>query len=199
MKELYLILILILSPLIVQNTPIDLNNVPVLFIGDSHTSNHSWGWQVILKNKTKLKLHNTSIVGKHLPYMVNVANKTITPYFKYCFVYGGVNDLYGKRDPYLIFKDVQKIVNICKQNNVQCVIITGVSPNCIKPLKDGKLFFKNYSKYQQLLTDSIVGAKVISITTVNTNDCYDWVCHMNQSGHKKIANTVIEKMNFKIY
>jgi hypothetical protein len=199
MKELYLILILILSPLIVQNTPIDLNNVPVLFIGDSHTSNHSWGWQVILKNKTKLKLHNTSIVGKHLPYMVSVAKKTITPYFKYCFVYGGVNDLYGKRDPYLVFKDVQKIVNICKQNNVQCVIITGVSPNCIKPLKDGKLFFKNYSKYQQLLTDSIVGAKVISITTVNTNDCYDWVCHMNQSGHKKIANTVIEKMNFKIY
>jgi hypothetical protein len=199
MKEFVLIFFLILSPFIIKDSTVDLINVPVLFIGDSHTSNHSWGWQVILKNKTKLKLHNTSIVGKHLPYMLSVAKKTITPYFKYCFVYGGVNDLYGKRDPYLVFKDVQKIVNICKQNNVQCVIITGVSPNCIKPLKDGKLFFKNYSKYQQLLTDSIVGAKVISITTVNTNDCYDWVCHMNQSGHKKIANTVIEKMNFKIY
>jgi len=199
MKELYLMFFLILSPLISQDTTIDLNNIPVLFIGDSHTSNHSWGWQVILKNKTKLKLHNTSIIGKQLPWMVNVAKKTITPYFKYCFIYGGVNDLYGKRDPYLVFKDVQKIVNICKKNNVECVVITGVSPNCIEPLKDSRLFLKNYTKYQQLLIDSTTNAKVINITTVNKNDCFDWVCHMKYSGHKKISELIIKKMNFKSY
>ena len=200
MKELYLIFVLILSSLFIQNNIIDLNNVPVLFIGDSHTANHSWGWQILLRNKTKLELHNTAVVGKQLPWMVSIGKKTITPYFKYCFIYGGVNDIHSKRNPYLVYKDVQHIVNICNSKNVIPVVILGLNVNeCISVTKEKEYFSINYKKYQQLLNDSIVGAKIININTINKNDCFDWICHMKYSGHKKLSDLVIKQMNFKSY
>lgn len=200
MKEFFLIFTLILFPIIKQNNSISLNNVPILFIGDSHTANHSWGWQILLKNKTKLELHNTSVVGRHVSTMLKTSKKTISPYFKYCFIYGGVNDIYSKRNPHLVYKDVQSIVNICNLNNVKPVIIIGLNVNeCIKTTDKQEYFKKNYIKYQQLLKDSIVGAKIISINNINRNDCFDWICHMKYSGHKKLSDIVIKEMNFKSY
>lgn len=200
MKELYLILILTLSPLFIQNNTIDLKNVPVLFIGDSHTSNHSWGWQILLKNKTKLELHNTSVVGKHVSTMLKTSKTIIKPYFKYCFIYGGVNDIYSKRNPYLVYKDIQIMVNICNLNNVKPIVIVGLNVNeCIKTTRNQEYFKINYIKYQHLLKDSISGAKIININSINRYDCFDWICHMKYSGHKKLSDIIIKEMNFKTY
>jgi len=53
-----------------QDTIHDVKDKTALFIGDSHTSNHSVGWQVILCDKTKLRMNNISAVGKTTGWML---------------------------------------------------------------------------------------------------------------------------------
>ena len=181
------------------DTVIDVNGKRVLFIGDSHTANHNWGWQVIVCQKTGMRMNNTAVIGKHLPWMVSVAKQTITPYYDYCFIYGGANDIHGNRNPYSVVKDVQKIVEVCRMNGVEAVVLTGFdAEECVKPIKGQEFYPRAYTRYQKILMDSIVDATVVDIRVVVRTDCGDWTCHMNPSGHKKVANAVIKQMNFKL-
>jgi hypothetical protein len=181
------------------DTVIDVNGKRVLFIGDSHTANHNWGWQVIVCQKTGMRMNNTAVIGKHLPWMVSVAKQTITPYYDYCFIYGGANDIHGNRNPYSVVKDVQKIVEVCRMNGVEAVVLTGFdAEECVKPIKGQEFYPRAYTRYQKILMDSIVDATVVDTRVVVRTDCGDWTCHMNPSGHKKVANAVIKQMNFKL-
>ena len=181
------------------DTVIDVNGKRVLFIGDSHTANHNWGWQVIVCQKTGMRMNNTAVIGKHLPWMVSVAKQTITPYYDYCFIYGGANDIHGNRNPYSVVKDVQKIVEVCRMNGVEAVFLTGFdAEECVKPIKGQEFYPRAYTRYQKILMDSIVDATVVDTRVVVRTDCGDWTCHMNPSGHKKVANAVIKQMNFKL-
>lgn len=182
-----------------SDTVIDVNGKHVLFIGDSHTANHNWGWQLIVSRKTGMEMMNTAVVGKHLPWMVSIAKQTISPYYHYCFIYGGANDIHGNRNPYSVVKDVQKIVDICKVNGVRAIVLTGFNAEeCVKPLKGQEFYPKAYTRYQKILMDSIKHATVVDTRVVVRTDCGDWTCHMNPSGHKKVANAVIEQTKFKI-
>ena len=180
------------------DTVVSVRGKKALFIGDSHTANHDWGWQVIVCKKTGLILNNTAVIGKHLPWMVNVANMGVTKNFDYCFIYGGANDIHGNRNPYLVVKDVQKIVNICNSKGVTPIVLTGFNAEeCVRPIKGQEFYPKAYSRYQRILMDSIKNATVIDTRVVVRTDCGDWTCHMQPSGHKKVAETVIKKMKFK--
>lgn len=181
------------------DTVIDVNGKRALFIGDSHTANHNWGWQVIVCQKTGMRMKNTAVIGKHLPWMVSVARQTISPYYDYCFIYGGANDIHGNRNPYSVVEDVQKIVEMCNMNGVEAIVLTGFNAEeCVKPLKGQEFYPRAYTRYQKILMDSIKDATVIDTRVVVRTDCGDWTCHMNPSGHKKVANAVIKQMNFKL-
>jgi hypothetical protein len=77
------------------DTIVDVNGKNALFIGDSHTANHNWGWQVIVCKKTGLRMNNTAVIGKHLPWMVNVAKTSVTSNFDYCFVAIGFLNIFN--------------------------------------------------------------------------------------------------------
>lgn len=184
---------------IVEDTIVDVNGKRALFIGDSHTANHDWGWQVIVCKKTGMVLKNTAVVGRHLPWMVSVAKQTISPYYDYCFIYGGANDIHGNRNPYSVVKDVQKIVEMCNMNGVEAIVLTGFNAEeCVKPISGQEFYPKAYTRYQKILMDSIKDATVVDTRVVVRTDCGDWTCHMNPSGHKKVANAVITRMKFKV-
>lgn len=181
------------------DTVIDVNGKRALFIGDSHTANHDFGWQVIVCKKTGMVLKNTAVIGKHLPWMVSVAKQTISPYYDYCFIYGGANDIHGNRNPYSVVKDVQKIVEMCNMNGVEAIVLTGFNAEeCVKPISGQEFYPKAYTRYQKILMDSIKDATVVDTRVVVRTDCGDWTCHMQPTGHKKVANAVIEQMKFKI-
>ena len=97
------------------DTVVSVRGKKALFIGDSHTANHDWGWQVIVCKKTGLILNNTAVIGKHLPWMVNVANMGVTKNFDYCFIYGGANDIHGNRNPYLVVKMFRRLLTFVTQ------------------------------------------------------------------------------------
>jgi hypothetical protein len=180
------------------DTVVDVSGKKALFIGDSHTANHDFGWQVILCQKTGMKMNNTAVIGKHLPWMVSVARQTISPYYDYCFIYGGANDIHGNRNPYSVVKDVQKIVEMCTMNGVEAIVLTGFNAEeCVRPLKGQEFYPKAYTRYQKILMDSIVDAAVVDTRVVVRTDCGDWTCHMHPTGHRKVANAVIKQMNFK--
>ena len=171
-----------------------------LFIGDSHTANHNWGWQVLLCKETGLIMNNTAVIGKHTPWMVSIAKSSIHPGLEYCFIYGGANDIHGNRNPYEVVGNIQKIVDICNSKGVKAVVLTGFdAEKCVKPINGQEFYPKAYSRYQRILMENIKGASVIDTRVVVRTDCGDWTCHMNPSGHRKVANAVIKQMKFKNY
>lgn len=182
------------------DTVVDVKNKSAFFIGDSHTANHSYGWQKIVCESTGMNMKNYAVIGKHLPWMVQVTNKNLTKEYDFCFIYGGANDIHGNRNPYDVVNDVQKIVDVCNSRGVKPIVLTGFdAEKCVKPIKGQEFYPKAYSRYQKILMDSLKNVTVIDTRVVVRTDCGDWTCHMKPSGHKKVAERVIKNMNLKTF
>jgi hypothetical protein len=179
----------------------DVKGKKALFIGDSHTA-ANYGWQYQLCKNTQMSFINTSVGGKQTYWMLQTAKTTITEYFDYCFIYGGANDMAGNRPPIRSVKNIQNIVNICNQNGVKAIVITGFDPlTCIdvKGRSQYAGYPKRYAIFQKMLSDSIQGATVVKTHCISQTDCGDFLCHMTANGHKKMALCIIDKLNLKTY
>ena len=190
-----------IKPVIKLDTIQDVNGKNALFIGDSHTA-ADYGWQHQLCKKTKMRYLNTAVGGKQTGWMLEVAKLNINPGYDYCFIFGGANDMAGNRPPMKSVRNIQKIVNMCLAKQVTPIVLTGFDPiTCINVA--GRDIYKGYpqryAKFQQLLVDSIVGAKVLKTHCISRTDCGDFLCHMTGSGHKKMCNFIISACRFKVY
>ena len=190
-----------IKPIIKQDTIHSVKGKNVLFIGDSHTA-ADYGWQHQLCKKTKMMYLNTAVGGKQTAWMVEVAKQNINSGYDYCFIYGGANDMAGNRAPIKSVKNIQKIVNMCLAKQVTPIVLTGFDPlTCVNVA--GRDIYKGYpqryAKFQQLLVDSIQGAKVLKTHCISRTDCGDYLCHMTGSGHRKMCNFIISACRFKVY
>ena len=190
-----------IKPVIKQDTVVDAKGKNVLFIGDSHTA-ADYGWQHQLCKKTQMKYLNTAVGGKQTVWMLEVAKLNINSGYDYCFIYGGANDMAGNRPPIKSVKNIQKIVNMCLAKQVTPIVLTGFDPvSCINV--NGRDVYKGYpqryAKFQQMLVDSIVGAKVLKTHCISRTDCGDFLCHMTASGHRKMTSFIILACRFKTY
>ena len=184
-----------------QDTVISVKGKKALFIGDSHSA-ADYGWQHQVCKKTGMTYLNTAVGGKQTAWMLQEARAKVTPYFDYCFIYGGANDMAGNRPPMNSVKNIQAIVNLCNKAHVTPIVITGFDPvTCIDIT--GRNVYKGYpqryAKFQQLLVNSIKRAIVIETHCISRTDCGDFLCHMTASGHRKMALCIIDKLNLKIY
>ena len=182
-----------------QDTVVDVKGKYVLFIGDSHTSNPG-GWQYMLTNETKMRMNNVSVGGKTTSWMLDIAKESIHEGLDYCFIYGGANDMYSSKITIeSAVKNIQRIVNICNSKGVKPIVITGFDPlTCINTPENPNYRIK-YSNFQYSLLNTIEGATVIMTHVVDRKDCWDGLCHMSPSGHCKIVNHIIDRMNLKTY
>ena len=184
-----------------QDTVISVKGKKALFIGDSHSA-ADYGWQHQVCKKTGMTYLNTAVGGKQTAWMLQEARVKVTPYFDYCFIYGGANDMAGNRPPMNSVKNIQAIVNLCNKAHVTPIVITGFDPvTCIdiRGRDKYKGYPQRYAKFQQLLVDSIKGAIVVETHCISRTDCGDFLCHMTASGHRKMALCIIDKLKLKIY
>lgn len=170
-----------------------------LFIGDSHTA-ADYGWQYQVCKKTGMQMQNTAVGGKQTYWMLETARLNMSSNYDYCFIYGGANDMAGNRPPMRSVKNIQRIVDLCKIHNVKAVVLTGFDPiTCVNVA--GRDIYKGYpqryARFQQMLIDSIQGATVVKTHCISRTDCGDFLCHMTASGHRKMAEKVIESLAFK--
>lgn len=181
-----------------KDTINDVKDKTALFIGDSHTSNHSVGWQVILCDKTKLRMNNISVVGKTTGWMLEQSRLYLLSNYDYCFIYGGANDMYTSSISIKqAVNNIKQIVKLCKINNTHPVILTGFDP--IKCTRTSNLNYgPKYAKFQQTLLDSF-GSMVVDTRVIERSECWDNLCHMNPEGHRKTAEAVILACKFKRY
>ena len=187
------------TPKVLPVTLTSVRGKKALFIGDSHTA-ADYGWQHQVCKQTGMTYSNTAVGGQQTAWMVGVAQTKVTEYFDYCFIYGGANDMAGNRPPMKSVKNIQKIVNICNQHQVTPVVITGFDPKtCINvgTRKAYQGYPQRYARFQQMLVDSIQNAIVVKTHCISRTDCGDFLCHMTSSGHKKMAECVIEKLQLK--
>jgi hypothetical protein len=191
------------TPIVVikQDTIVSVKGKNALFIGDSHTA-ADYGWQHQLCKKTQMKYLNTAVGGKQTGWMLEVAKLNINSGYDYCFIYGGANDMASNRPPIKAVKNIQKIVNMCLAKQVTPIVLTGFDPlTCVVVgnREAYKMYPSRYAKFQQLLIDSIVGAKVLKTHCISRTDCGDYLCHMTGSGHRKMCNFIISACRFKVY
>lgn len=178
------------------DTVVNVDGKVALFIGDSHTSNHNNGWQVLVCKQTGMKMKNVSVSGKTTYWMLNMAVYTMKEGISYCFIYGGANDMYTSSiTPQEAVDNIKGIIKICKGRGVTPVVITGFDPKVTST--PNKNYISKYIKFQTLLLTTIKDAQVIDTRVITKSDCWDNLCHMAPSGHKKIAEKVIFVMKFK--
>ena len=145
-------------------------------------------------------MFNTAVGGKQTYWMLETARMNMSSNYDYCFIYGGANDMAGNRPPMRSVKNIQRIVDLCKIHNVKAVVITGFDPiTCVNVAGRDKYkgYPQRYARFQQMLIDSIQGAIVVKTHCISRTDCGDFLCHMTVSGHKKMAEKVIESLAFK--
>lgn len=185
------------------DTVVSVKGKKVLFIGDSHTT-YAYGWQDRLCRRTGMTYLNTAVGGKTTTWMKKIATSSIHAGLDYCFIWGGANDMAGTIKPSLAVKNVQYIVDLCRAKGVKAIVLTGFNPKtCVDVTGRGQIwqpYPKRYVVFQKMLQDSIVGAKVIKSHFISRadKDCGDFICHMNGSGHRKMADSIIKTMKFKI-
>jgi hypothetical protein len=180
-----------------QDTIVSVRGKKALFIGDSHTANHNYGWQIQVCQATGLVQNNISVGGKTTSWMLQQANMYLTPNYDYCFIYGGANDMYNSHiSAASAFNNIQAIVNMCNYKGVKAVVLTGFdysvctrTGNQMYPVKGAEL--------QRMLLTQLRGATVVDTRVVYRGDCGDALCHMSYSGHQKTAKAVISACRFK--
>jgi lysophospholipase L1-like esterase len=185
---------------VVVDTPtvINVKNKTALFIGDSHTANHNNGWQRVLSNRVGFNMINASVGGKTTYWMIEQAVCRLTNKIDYCFIYGGANDMYSSNiTTREAIENIKGIARICNKLGVKCVILTGF--DAIKCIRTSNVKYPyKYAELQRiLLTEDIEGAKVVDTRVVTRTDCWDGLCHMNPSGHKKVAEKVMKDLHFQ--
>ena len=182
------------------DTLLNVKGKKALFIGDSHTANHSYGWQEILCHKTGMTMKNTAVVGKNTYWMLNEIVYAANKSFDYCFIYGGANDMYSSTSMVDAVQNIKGMIRVCKGNGIKAVVLTGFDPQlCIRNDKN-PVYVSRYTKFQKMLLDSIKDATVIKSHFVSRSDgdCSDYICHMTAKGHRKMAEGVIREMKFKV-
>ena len=194
------------SDTIVEKVPVDtvvsVKGKKVLFIGDSHTT-YAYGWQDRLCKRTGMSYLNTAVGGKTTGWMLGVLKSNINPGFDYCIIWGGANDMAGTIKPIDAVKNVQRMVDICNSKGVKAIVMTGFNPRtCVDVSRQSKVwqpYPARYETFQKILLDSIKGAKVIKSHFISRKerDCGDFCCHMNASGHIKMADSMISRLRFK--
>jgi hypothetical protein len=177
----------------------DVRGKKALFIGDSHTSNHSHGWQIQVCQATGLVQNNIAVGGKTTSWMLQQANMYLTPNYDYCFIYGGANDMYNSHiSAYSAYSNIQAIVNMCNFKGVKAVVLTGFDYSvCTRT--DNRMYPVKGAELQRMLLSQLRGAQVVDTRVVYRGDCGDALCHMSYSGHQKTAKAVISACKFKVY
>ncbi len=184
-----------------QDTVASVSGKNVLFIGDSHTS-YSQGWQDRLSKRTGMSYLNISSGGKTTSWMLEKLKGNVHSGFTYCIIWGGANDMAGSVKIKTALGNIQKMVDVCNSRGVKPIVMTGFSPkDCIDVSRQNaawKSYPKRYEIFQQMLQDSIKGAIVIKSHFISRKDkdCRDYLCHMNNQGHIKMADSMISRLKF---
>jgi lysophospholipase L1-like esterase len=187
------------------DTLIDVSGKRSLFIGDSHTV-YDKGWQEQLCVKTRMEFKNTAVGGKRTDWMLTQLLKNIDSNYHYCFIWGGANDAASYTPIQEVIDNIQKMVNICNSYGVKPIVLTGFDPQvCIDVSKQDLSkwdFYKDkYTKLQNEIQTKIKNSTIIKNHFISRQDgdCGDFICHMSASGHRKMANGIINTLKLKTY
>ncbi len=188
------------TPIVVPvvNQSINVKGKKVLFIGDSHTANRQNGWQKQLSEMVGFDSDNVSVGGKTTYWMLEIGLYKIDDRYDYVFVYGGANDMYSTSiSPNEAIENIKGIARMANKRGAQCIVLTGFDPiKCTRTPNPN--YGPKYALFQKLLlTQDLDGAKVVDIRVVDRVDCWDGLCHMAPSGHKKIAEKIVKDLGFK--
>jgi hypothetical protein len=121
----------------------------------------------------------------------------VTSNYDYCFIYGGANDMYNSHiSAGMAFNNIQYMVNICKYKGVKPIVLTGFDYSvCTRT--ENKAYPGKGAELQRMLLGQLQNATVVDTRVVYRSDCGDALCHMNYSGHQKMAQAVIRACKFR--
>jgi lysophospholipase L1-like esterase len=128
-------------------------------------------------------------------WMLQQAKIHLVKKYDYCFIYGGANDMYSVGiKPQTAVDNIKYIARICKEKGIICVVLTGFdAKTCTR--SNNLEYPTRYTEFQKLLmSQDMEGAVVVDTRVVARTDCWDYLCHMAPSGHKKIAEKIVKDL-----
>lgn len=172
----------------------------VLVIGDSLSCYKPNGWVTLVSQHYDTPIVNLSQVGKNTDWMLNaLRNELRLNHYDYStvFIYGGINDIFGGRKVTDGVDNITQMVDLCNHYYIQPVVILGYDPNKINinTNRDGEeLNRKRYIKYQHILQNLHLVAKIIPVDTTITRDYSSDGIHVNGAAQRKFADWIVNHM-----
>lgn len=186
-----------------------LNPKSILFVGDSITANEyknkpvSIVYSQLVKNKLKDKgiwVDVLASVGKTTSWMLeNLPEKLKARKYGRVYIYGGINDIFSGISKEKAYSNIQKMVDLAKENGADVYVLVGYDSNKImSKLKTTKLLptqksidnvRNKYIEFQDKMKTNIKNAHFIDEIDLG-NETTDGV-HPTANAHKMIANTIL--------
>ena len=172
----------------------------VLIIGDSLSCYRPNGWPILLSQHYDSPIVNLSQVGKATGWMLDILTAELRLHhdlYSTVFIYGGINDIFGGSSVNSAVDNMMQMVDLCNHYHIQPVVILGYDPNKINinTTRNGEeLYRKRYIKYQHILQNLHLVAKIIPVDTTITRDYSSDGIHVNGLAQQKFADWIVNHM-----
>ena len=187
----------------------------VLFVGDSITAIEynekpiTTSYPNIIKQQLSpkgTKVDVLAVSGKNTSWqLANLIQKLKTSKYDRVYVYGGVNDIFGGVSKEKALANIQKMVDLIKDNNAEPYVVIGydaekfMDENKLKPTGDNStkaklIELKNkYIDYQNSITGNIKNANIVNKFDLSSSLTNDGI-HPTPKGQKIIANILLKNL-----
>lgn len=172
----------------------------VLIIGDSLSCYRPNGWSTLLAQHYDTPIVNLSQVGKNTDWMLATLTSELRVHhnlYSTVFIYGGINDVFGGRSVNNAVDNIMQMVDVCNFYYIQPVVILGYDPNRINTNlnRDNAILYRTrYIKYQHILQNLHLEAKIIPVDTTLTRAYSSDGIHVNGLAQQKFADWIVNHM-----
>jgi lysophospholipase L1-like esterase len=137
--------------------------------------------------------------------LANLIEKLKTNKYDRVYIYGGINDMFSGVTVRKALANVQKMVDLIKENGAEPYVIIGydakkfmdeskLKPTKNVPTKAGMIEMKNkYVEFQNSIADTIKGATIVDKFNIPSSMTSDAI-HPSPSGQNIIADTLLEDL-----
>ena len=178
-------------------------NPNTLFIGDSITADPNWSYPALIrKSRPDLSIDLNAKSGQTTSWMlVNLPAKLKAKKYGKVFIYGGVNDAMNDSiKPSTTISNVQKMIDLARQNGAQVYVILGYEPNGFMDYRKMPLtryitrreqyipMIEKYKGLQNSYATQLRNATIIP--KINLGTLTSDGIHPNGTGQNKIAEVI---------
>jgi len=174
----------------------------ILFVGDSITADPMWSYPALIrKQRPDLKIDVHAKSGQTTGWMLqNLPPVLARKKYDRVYIYGGVNDAFNNVNLSTAVSNVQKMIDLARQNGAEAYVVLGYEPNGFMDYKKMPItryvrskeayipLIARYKQLQSMFATQLRNATLIPKINLGTKTSDG--THPNGAGQQLIADTI---------